>query len=94
MSNAKKFLIIVFTVMLVISLRFNTSLTHKMDNGFSLTQLVENIFVPEVYATFGGYGCKAKSGCGHVECTGTDTCEANDHSVTCDGKTSTCFCYH
>ncbi|MHB2153954.1 hypothetical protein ACX8XN_06115 [Calditrichota bacterium GD2] len=51
MSNAKKFLIIVFTVMLVISLQFNTSLTHKMNNGFTLTQLMENIFVPEAYAT-------------------------------------------
>ncbi len=54
MSNTKKFLIIVFTVMLIISLQFNTSLTHKMNNGFSLTQLIENIFMPNAYATFGG----------------------------------------
>jgi len=51
MSNTKKFLIIVFTVMLVISLQFNTSLTHKMNNGFSLTQLMENIFVPDATAS-------------------------------------------
>ena len=58
MSNAKKFLIIVFTVMLVISLQFNTALTHKMNNGFSLTQLMENIFVPDAYASSGDwYAC-------------------------------------
>ncbi len=51
MSKAKKFLIIVFTIMLVISLQFNTSLTHKMNNGFSLMQLMENIFVPEANAS-------------------------------------------
>ncbi len=51
MSNAKKFLIIVFTIMLVISLQFNKSLTHKMDHGFSVTQLLENVFIPEIFAT-------------------------------------------
>ena len=42
--------------MLVISLQFNTSLMHKMNNGLSLTHLMENIFEPEAYATFGHYG--------------------------------------
>ncbi|EHO41309.1 hypothetical protein Calab_1691 [Caldithrix abyssi DSM 13497] len=63
MSNVKKFLIIVFTVMLVISLQFNTPLTHKMNNGFSVTQLMNNLFVPEAYATQAGWckdmGCRS-----------------------------------
>ncbi len=75
MSNAKKFLIIIFTVMLVISLQFNTSLTHKMNNGFSLKQLMENIFVPEAYADQGT--CKGDVvGCDgiiHYEPDGTIT---------------------
>ncbi|MHB2153949.1 hypothetical protein ACX8XN_06090 [Calditrichota bacterium GD2] len=51
MSNAKKFLIIVFTIMLVLSLQFRTSINHNMNQGFSLSDLIENIFMPEVYAS-------------------------------------------
>jgi len=51
MSKAKKFLLIAFTVGLVINLQFNAPLTRNMDNGFSVEQLAENIFVPEAFAT-------------------------------------------
>ena len=51
MSKAKKFLLIAFTVGLVINLQFNAPLTRNMDNGFSIEQLADNIFVPEAFAT-------------------------------------------
>ncbi|GEM_PF-6597634 len=91
MSKAKKFLLIAFTVGLVINLQFNAPLTRNMDKGFSIEQLAENIFVPEAFAS---YSCKAKSGCGHVECTGINECTAYDHSVCCDNHTSTCMISH
>jgi len=74
MSNTKKFFIIVFTVMLVISLQFNTALTHKMNNGFSLTQLMENIFVPEVYADQGTCNGDVVGCDGFLHCEPDGTC--------------------
>ena len=55
MNNTKKLLLLLFTVAMVVNLQFNTPLTHNMDNGFSIEQLAENIFVPEAYATGGNY---------------------------------------
>ncbi len=40
--------------MLVISLQFNGSLIQNIYKQFSLNQLFENVFIPEVYATWGG----------------------------------------
>jgi hypothetical protein len=57
MDKTKKILLVVFATMLVINLQFNTPLTKGMNNGFSLSQLVENVFVQESYAEDGGdYG--------------------------------------
>ncbi len=66
--------------MLVISLQFNTALTHKMNNGFSLTQLMENIFVPEAYAT-NQYGVAViVIGTGNIACCPSDrpNCDPKD----------------
>jgi hypothetical protein len=35
------------------NLQINTSLTEGMNGNFSLTQLVENVFFPSVYASTG-----------------------------------------
>ena len=80
MSKAKKFLLIAFTVGLVINLQFNAPLTRNMDNGFSVEQLAENIFVPEAFATITGW-CK-EDGCR----SGDNFCEMivfPDFLVTC-----------
>lgn len=50
MDKSKKILMVVFATLMVINLQFNTPLTKGMDDGFSLTQLVENVFVQESYA--------------------------------------------
>ena len=50
MDKTKKILLVVFATLLVINLQFNTPLTKGMNDGFSLTQLVENVFVQESYA--------------------------------------------
>ena len=39
-----------FTITLVINLQLTGTLTSGMDNGFSLEQLADNIFVPSAYA--------------------------------------------
>ena len=68
MNNTKKLLLLLFTVAMVVNLQFNTPLTHNMDNGFSIEQLAENIFVPEVYASFPGLNpCRVI----HPECGGS-----------------------
>jgi hypothetical protein len=68
MNTTKKIILVLFVTMLVINLQFSTPLTHGMENGFSLQQLADNIFVPEAYATLfaeelvpcmgGGYLCE------------------------------------
>jgi hypothetical protein len=50
MDKTKKMLLVVFATLMVINLQFNTPLTKGMDDGFSLSQLVENVFVQESYA--------------------------------------------
>jgi hypothetical protein len=50
MDKTKKILLVVFAILMVINLQFNTPLTKGMDDGFSLLQLVENVFVQESYA--------------------------------------------
>ena len=50
MSKFKKAVLIVFTLLFVMNLQFNTSLTEGMNGNFSLTQLVENVFFPSAYA--------------------------------------------
>lgn len=52
MSNTRKLLLFVFAIAVVINLQLSTPITEGMENGFSLEQLVENIFIPEAYATF------------------------------------------
>ncbi len=52
MTTTKKIMLVVFATMLVINLQFSTPITKGMDNGFSLEQLAENIFVPNAYATW------------------------------------------
>ncbi len=54
MSKLKKAVLIVFTLLFVMNLQINTSLTEGMNSNFSLAQLVENVFFPSVYATGGG----------------------------------------
>jgi len=89
MSKAKKFLLIAFTVGLVINLQFNAPLTRNMDNGFSIEQLAENIFVPEAFATFGNIKhyynfylpCFTNGHMGHlIDCDpgGQEFCNAHD----------------
>ena len=51
MDKTKKIMLVVFATMLVINLQFNTPLTKGMDDGFSLSQLVENVFVQESFAS-------------------------------------------
>ena len=53
MDKTKKIMLVVFATMLVMNLQFNTPLTKGMENGFSLSQLVENVFVQESYAEDG-----------------------------------------
>jgi hypothetical protein len=50
MDKTKKILLVVFATLLVMNLQFNTPLTKGMNDGFSLSQLVENVFVQESYA--------------------------------------------
>lgn len=50
MDNTKKIMLVVFATLLVMNLQFNTPLTKGMENGFSVSQLVENVFVQESYA--------------------------------------------
>ena len=56
MDKTKKILLVVFATLLVINLQFNTPLTKGMNDGFSLSQLVENVFVQESYAEDPRYG--------------------------------------
>jgi hypothetical protein len=51
MNTTKKVILIIFTTLFVINLQFNTPITKGMNNGFSLKQLADNIFVPEAFAT-------------------------------------------
>ncbi|GEM_PF-2977743 len=60
MDKTKKILLVVFATLLVINLQFNTPLTKGMNEGFSLSQLVENVFVQESYAEGGMVVRKAK----------------------------------
>jgi len=53
MDKTKKILLVVFATLLVMNLQFNTPLTKGMNDGFSLSQLVENVFVQESYAEDG-----------------------------------------
>ena len=54
----EKDLLAFFTTLMVINLQFNTPLTKGMDDGFSLSQLVENVFVQESYAeSYPGTDC-------------------------------------
>ena len=50
MSKLKKTVLIVFTLLFVMNLQVNTSLTEGMNGNFSLTQLVENMFFLSAYA--------------------------------------------
>lgn len=50
MSKTKKILMLIFTVALVINLQLTGTLTSGMENGFSLEQLADNIFVPSALA--------------------------------------------
>ena len=91
MDKTKKILLVVFATMLVINLQFNTPLTKGMNNGFSLSQLVENVFVQESYAEV---SCSAKSGCGHVSCSGDWGCIAFNYYVECEGTKFKCHVSH
>ena len=51
MSNTRKFIVLIFTVMLVISLQFNSSLNKTTYRSLSLKQVFENLFVSEAFAT-------------------------------------------
>jgi len=78
MNNTKKLLLLLFAVAMVINLQFNTPLTHNMDKGFSIEQLAENIFVPELFASNGPIWKKV-------------TCEYTDGKLTkmtCSGSGS------
>ena len=55
MDKTKKIMLVVFATLLMMNLQFNTPLTKGMDNGFSLSQLVENVFVQESYAEGANY---------------------------------------
>ena len=50
MDKTKKIMLVVFATLLMMNLQFNTPLTKGMENGFSVAQLVENVFVQESYA--------------------------------------------
>jgi hypothetical protein len=50
MATQNKIILIIFTIALVINLQFTGSLTSNMDDGFSIEQLAENIFVPSAFA--------------------------------------------
>lgn len=80
MSNTKKFLMIFFVVAMVINLQFNTPLTHNMENGFSVKQLSENIFLNEIYAYgVGGGGGSCGAGCvGDGKAVAIKTCTFNN----------------
>ncbi len=50
MSKLKKAVLIVFTLLFVMNLQINTSLTKGMNGDFSLAQLVENVFFSSTLA--------------------------------------------
>jgi hypothetical protein len=51
MSNIRKFIVLVFTVLLVTSFQFNGSLTKKINNNSSFfNNIVEKISIPEANA--------------------------------------------
>ena len=54
MSNTRKFIVLIFTVMLVISLQFNVPVMTNMNEDFSIEQLVENILFTDAFAC--GFG--------------------------------------
>ena len=77
MSNTRKFIVLIFTVMLVISLQFNTSITKGMENGFSFLKMMDNIFVHKSNAE------KSTLRFAHVDC---DWDEINHVlSINCSG---------
>jgi len=79
MDKTKKIMLVVFATLLMMNLQFNTPLTKGMDDGFSLTQLVENVFVQESYAENSGpYSdkeCHEINGIMYVKCWGSGSME-------------------
>jgi len=51
MNKLKKAVLIIFTLLFVMNLQINTSLTEGMNGDFSLSQLMQNVFFPSAYAT-------------------------------------------
>ena len=51
MKTTKKVFLFVFAIAVVINLQLSTPITTGMDNGFTIEQLVDNIFVSEAYAS-------------------------------------------
>lgn len=86
MSKLKKAILIVFTMLFIMNLQVNTSLTQNMNGSFSLTQLVENVFFPNLYAEDeggggGNFGCADLTGCG-----GTASCNDTGTQKNCSIK--------
>lgn len=63
MNKIKKLGLILFVMFVVINLQLNTPLTEGMHEGFSLAQLVDNIFVPSALAEEGEYVCTISMPC-------------------------------
>lgn len=50
MGTSKKILLFIFTIVLVVNLQLSGTITAGMENGFSIEQLADNIFVPSAFA--------------------------------------------
>lgn len=70
MKTSKKILLFVFTIVLVLNLQLSGTITAGMENGFSIEQLADNIFVPSAFA----FDCDDLTGCkGSASCDGDVT---------------------
>lgn len=104
MKKIKKLGLIIFVMFVMINLKLNTPLTEGMQEGFSLTQLVDNIFVPSAIAEEGGYYCSAYLVCNSgntIDCSvsgcnwhaGCFSLESQQKVVcNCDGQETEVYC--
>lgn len=50
MSKSKKILLFIFTITLVVNLQLTGNLSSGMEQGFSLEQLADKLFIPSAFA--------------------------------------------
>lgn len=99
MSKLKKAILIVFTMLFIMNLQINTSLTKGMENGFSVVQMLDNVFFPVAHACVEG-GCEYEGGtwycdgqymCAYITTTEYCDCDDPNWGISCAVATACVF---